>query len=395
MAKKKKSLTRRLLTYCIATAVFGSGAGGLTFPDMPLVGPAVQTLVQSVMGSPEAAQAQADLKEAVRERVVNSEDPKVSNVVGTIHAVAAQVASATSGAPIAAASPSDAPLVPLNPAPANVGPASPAPPGSVITIATFNIQVFGTAKLNETWVANILADVVRRFDVVAIQEVRTQDDTLIPRFVQMVNSRGARYHYAIGPRLGRTVSKEQYTYIYNTDRLDLDPRSVLTIGDPQDNLHREPLLARFSVRGLPPQQGFSFWLIDIHTDPDETKHEIDVLADVFTAAQRDGWGEDDIILLGDFNAAPAKWGALAQLPGMTTVITTQTTNTRGNATYDNICFTRPATSEYTGEFGIVNLMQQYQLSVDQALKVSDHMPVWAAFSAYEAGGPGPLARNPR
>lgn len=394
MAKKKKSLTRRLLTYCVASAVFGSGAGGLTFPSLPVLGPAMQAVVQRVTGSPQAEQARANLREAVRERVVHSGDPNVSEVVDTIHDVAARVASATSSEPAAAGAAGEAPLAPFHP-PAAAGPAAAPAPGSVITICTFNIQVFGTAKLNETWVANILADIVRRFDVVAIQEVRSQDDTLIPRFVQMVNAQGARYHYAIGPRLGRTVSKEQYAYVYNTDRLELDPRSVLTIGDPQDNLHREPLLSHFRVRGLPPEQAFSFWLIDIHTDPDDAKHEIDVLADVFTAAQRDGWGEDDVILLGDFNAAPAKWGALAKIPGMTTAITTQPTNTRQNQTYDNICFARPATSEYTGEYGIVNLMQVYGLTLDQALKVSDHMPVWAAFSAYEAVGAGPVARNPR
>ena len=51
MAKKKKSLTRRLITYCVASALFGSGAGGLTFPELPVIGPAMQSVVQSVLGS--------------------------------------------------------------------------------------------------------------------------------------------------------------------------------------------------------------------------------------------------------------------------------------------------------------------------------------------------------
>jgi hypothetical protein len=70
------------------------------------------------------------------------------------------------------------------------------------------------------------------------------------------------------------------------------------------------------------------------------------------------------------------------------------TNTRGNRSYDNLVFDQRATVEFTGQAGVFNLMQQYQLTVDQALKVSDHLPVWAVFRAYEGGQPSQLARQP-
>jgi hypothetical protein len=63
--------------------------------------------------------------------------------------------------------------------PSPAEPPIPAPPpltateGDTIKVASFNIQVFGTSKLGKPEVMDVLAKVVRRFDVVAIQEVRS------------------------------------------------------------------------------------------------------------------------------------------------------------------------------------------------------------------------------
>ena len=95
--------------------------------------------------------------------------------------------------------------------------------GQTILIGTYNIQVFGSSKIAKPEVMQCLVHVVRQLDLVAIQEVRSQDDSIIPTFVNMINADGHRYHYVIGPRLGRTSSKEQYTFVFHTDRIEIDP----------------------------------------------------------------------------------------------------------------------------------------------------------------------------
>ena len=60
-----------------------------------------------------------------------------------------------------------------------------------------------------------------------------------------------------------------------------------------------------------------------------------------------------------------------------------TTNTRRTKTYDNLIFQRTTTGEYTGRWGVLDLQNTYGLSLKQALEVSDHNPVWAAFTARE------------
>ena len=117
-----------------------------------------------------------------------------------------------------------------------------------ITIASFNIQVFGQSKLKKSAAMNVLAKVVRRFDVVAIQEIRSKKDVMRP-FVELINSDGSRYDFVIGQRLGRTSSKEQYAFVFDTTRIQAMPGSTYTVPDLDDHLHREPLATSFRVVG--------------------------------------------------------------------------------------------------------------------------------------------------
>jgi len=253
--------------------------------------------------------------------------------------------------------------------------------GSTIRIASFNIQVFGQAKLDQVDVMERLAHIVRQFDVVAIQEVRSKEQNVLPNFLQFINADGSRYDYVLGPRQGRTVSKEQYAYVYNAATLELVPDSVYVVPDPDDLLHRPPLVAGFRVRG--PPNPFTFTLINIHTDPDETATELDALADVYLSVLQQPGADDDVILLGDLNVNERKLGRLGAIPGMYWAISGEPTNTRLTQTYDNLLWLRQ-TTEFTGRSGVYNLMDQLGLTMDQALLISDHMPVWAEFSAVEA-----------
>jgi endonuclease/exonuclease/phosphatase family metal-dependent hydrolase len=270
----------------------------------------------------------------------------------------------------------------------------PARPGDVLRIASFNIQVFGESKIADGPTAAALAQIVRKFDVVAIQEVRAKDLNFVQRFVQLVNAAGVPYDAVVGPRLGRTDSKEQYAFIYDTTRVELDRTSVYTVKDPDDLLHREPLVAGFRARGVPPNEAFTFTLVDVHTDPDEVAEELNVLDDVFRAVRDDGRNEDDVIMLGDFNADESHLGQLGAVSYLAYVISGTPTNTHGTKTYDNILFDRRATAEFLGRGGVLDVMREFNITLEQALKISDHLPIWAEFSVYEGGRPGNVAAKP-
>jgi len=266
-------------------------------------------------------------------------------------------------------------------------PLPPVRPWDAVMVASFNIQVFGESKIAKPHVVEILARVIRQFDIVAIQEVRAKSDGVIPRFVQAVNADGSRYHWIIGPREGRTVSKEQYCFLYDMNRIEVDAGSIGVVPDPEGKLHRPPMHARFRTRVIPQSLAFTFWLVDIHTDPDEVPQEIDALVDVFQAMRSVRPDEDDVILLGDLNAGPPQFGRFTKTPGVTWAVSGTTTNTHRTKTYDNLIFDRSATAEYLGRWGVLDLQSTFGLPLDRALEVSDHNPVWGAFYPCEAPRP--------
>ena len=259
-----------------------------------------------------------------------------------------------------------------------------------ILIASFNIQAFGVKKVSDPVVVDRIAKILRLFDVVAIQEVRATDQTVLPQLIQIVNSQGGRYDFILGPRLGRTDSKEQYCYVYDTSRILSSPAASYTVNDTADLLHREPLVGRFATRvpaGYPP---FTFSLMNIHTDPGEVKQELPVMHTVLHAVREYEWTsarEDDVLLMGDLNAAPSKFGNLAKVPGILWVISDQPTNTRRTELYDNILFDRGPTNEYVGRSGVLDMATVFGIPIEEALKVSDHNPIWAEFSIVEQPSP--------
>ena len=98
--------------------------------------------------------------------------------------------------------------------------------------------------------------------------------------------------------------------------------------------------------------------------------------------------EDDVILLGDLEADSDHLGRLAGIPAITAAVTGIPTTTRGTLMADNILFDRRATIEFTGRSGVMDLIRELDLTPQAALEVSEHLPVWAEFSAYEGGQAG-------
>lgn len=282
------------------------------------------------------------------------------------------------------------------------------PPGATIKIASFNIQVFGDAKAGKPYVIDTICQIISNFDVVAIQEIRTQDDLFVQKFVHRLNQlSGRQYDFRVGERLGNTRSTEQYAFIFDTQRIEVHPQLVRTISDPDNLMHREPFYAFFATRGIPNlNERFTFMLVNVHTDPDVAREEMDALAQVYSVLRRypigqDRRTEDDIILLGDFNtkvpnapsgsvgrsSRPLTLNDLAGLGRITDiypVIQNQPTNVVKSMLHDNILFHRPSTAEFTGRGGVYDIQSIHGLSLDQVKQVSDHLPVWAEFSVTEA-----------
>jgi deoxyribonuclease-1-like protein len=374
-AKPKSGWRSSSILWMIITAISGGGVTGYVNPELPILGPIVKNLVAARASNESAA------------LTGNPEERGDSYTNGRV-LTSAQAAPAFAGPALSGtAQPAYAQPTYAQPAyaqPTYAQPTHSQRPNDKLLIATFNIQVFGASKLAKREAMAVIVQVIRHFDIVAIQEVRAKEDNILPSLVNAINEDGSRYGYLIGPRLGRSVSTEQYAFVYDTNRVEYDPSCVGTVQDPSDLLHREPFVARFRPRTDMPERAFSFWLVNIHTDPDEVATEIAALADVFQSMRSARPDEDDVILLGDLNASETQLGKLGKIPGMRWVVSGAMTNTRRTKAYDNILFDGPSTSEFTGRWGVFDLEKAFRLTMDQALEVSDHSPVWAEFDIWES-----------
>jgi endonuclease/exonuclease/phosphatase family metal-dependent hydrolase len=257
---------------------------------------------------------------------------------------------------------------------------------STVLIGSFNLERLGPSKLSDPWVMEKFADIIRLFDVIALQEITSKDQRTLPTLIEQINRSGGRYSYTISPRVGREASGyyEQYAYVFDTSRIRGGPEFCYLVQDQADILHREPFVGRFEAIGA--NQPFSFTLINIHTDPDEIKYELDVLADVFVNVRQFEYPEDDVMLLGDLNASPAQFQKLGTIPGLVPLIQGIPTNSRQNKTLDNILTDLQMSREYTGRSGAIDVERMFRLQLADAERISDHLPIWAEFTISEQVG---------
>ncbi len=261
-----------------------------------------------------------------------------------------------------------------------------------LRIATFNIQLLHRSKGENADILRHLAGITSQFDVVAIQGVSPDQSHVIGSVVDLINGSGRHYDYVVGPRVGRD-SQEQLAYVFDRQRVDIDRHELYTIADPDDLLNVAPLVAWFRCRGPREAEAFTFTLVNVHTDPAERERENAILAGIVREVRNDRRGEDDVILLGDFGASAERIDGLTRFSDPLWAVTDIATDTRASGQFCNIVCNRQATDEATGRSGVFDFLREMNLSLDQAMQVSDHLPVWAEFSLME-GGRNSLAQLP-
>ncbi len=262
-----------------------------------------------------------------------------------------------------------------------------------ISIATFNIQVFGKSKSNNTKVMQILSNIIRLFDIVAIQEIRDKAGSAIIKLQDGVNLDGSKYNLIVSERLGRTSSKEQYAFLYDSNKIELLPNSYIydddvdedgvnDIDDSEndDQFEREPFIAHFKVKnGV-----LDFVLINNHIKPDDAEIEIALLPHVVANVSK-YIDEPDILIVGDLNADGSYFDEenyLSVFLNYTYIWmipnSVDTTVAKSDNTYDRIIGTLSISEDYTRKYGVYRFEDYYDFSKIEieSKKISDHYPVW-------------------
>ncbi|NXV74030.1 DNSL2 protein, partial [Atlantisia rogersi] len=258
---------------------------------------------------------------------------------------------------------------------------------ATLRIGAFNIQAFGDTKMSNEEVAGIIISILRRYDMVLVQEVRDSDLSAVTQLMEQLNSvSSSPYDYEISGPLGRDNYKEMYLFIYRTDVVSV--ADTYQYEDPQDIFSREPFILRVSALHAKAEE---FVLVPLHSAPHDAVAEIDALYDIYLAVVSK-WGTDNIMFLGDFNAdcayvQPSDWSSIRLrtshvfkwlLPD-----SADTTVGKSDCAYDRIvvCGAKLKKSIVPNSAAIYDFQRAFRLEQEEALAVSDHYPVEVKLAA--------------
>jgi endonuclease/exonuclease/phosphatase family metal-dependent hydrolase len=263
---------------------------------------------------------------------------------------------------------------------------------SSLKIASFNVQVFGKTKIRKQGVLEMLKRIISNFDIVLIQEIRDNSGEAIQELLATLNdeqkyedflrgrvSGGKRYGLQLSERLGGSTSKEQYAYIYRTDKVY--PVKSFQVREGYYGISRPP----FAVQFANIESTLDFVLVGIHVAPLRVFEELSELANAFEGIKSQ-FRSERFLIMGDLNASCNYLSARRlyelksnKLSNFYWDIGDQedtTTSSNTSCAYDrflaNESFQRQVVVNSAKAFQFDKI---YSLSEENAKSVSDHYPI--------------------
>ncbi|KAF6123970.1 deoxyribonuclease 1 [Phyllostomus discolor] len=255
-----------------------------------------------------------------------------------------------------------------------------------LRVAAFNIQSFGETKMSNATLSSYIVQILSRYDIVLVQEVRDLHLTAVGKLLDRLNQDNPNtYHYVVSEPLGRNSYKERYLFLFRPDQVTVLDSYQYDDGCEScgnDTFSREPAVVKFSS---PLTEVKEFAIIPLHAAPLDAVAEINALYDVYLDV-RQKWDMEDVMLMGDFNAGcsyvtPSHWASirLRTIPTFQWLIpdTADTTVTPTHCAYDRIVVTgtllqRAVVPSSAAPF---DFQAAYGLSNQTAQAISDHYPV--------------------
>jgi endonuclease/exonuclease/phosphatase family metal-dependent hydrolase len=246
-----------------------------------------------------------------------------------------------------------------------------------VKISSWNLQNFGKTR-TETEI-NFVADVLKDFDVVALQEIVAGfgGAQAVAKLADALNRKGSSWDYFVSdPTVSTPYATERYAFLWKTARVKhagkgwLDQNYVAEID-------REPYMMDFSFEGK------LFTLVNFHAIPKKKQPETEIKYFKFLPGKYPG---KNLIFLGDFNVPQShtvfnplkKTGYLPVFVNQKTTMKMQCVGEECLASeYDNIFFNSQKLKLLNS--GVVLIYKSFP-DMKTMRRISDHIPVWAEFN---------------
>ncbi len=244
------------------------------------------------------------------------------------------------------------------------------------SLLTWNIQDLGRTK--DAKELDRMVDVMRDYDIVAIQEVVAKDPAgarAVATLADLLNRTGAKWDYRISDptRSPSSYISERYAYLWKTSKVRLLGRTYLD-DVLADSCDREPYMAQFQLKSTQD----TFVVVNFHARRFDKEPEAEIRHFV-NYPNRLGMGK--VFIVGDFNLNESHevWRPLYTQGFQPALQQTPTTLKRKcakgqyfNYPIDNIYF--PAQYVEIISAGRIDFVQSCD-SLEEARGVSDHVPV--------------------
>jgi endonuclease/exonuclease/phosphatase family metal-dependent hydrolase len=255
-----------------------------------------------------------------------------------------------------------------------------------VNIGTWNLEHL-SVRPNKDFQG--IAKVAQRVDFLAVQELMS-DDALQALTKELTRQTGKHWSAMASHAVGRSSYKEMYGFVWRDDVIAYEDGAVSYL-DRTDSFEREPYSARFrSVK-----DGKTFVVATVHVlygkNQADRASEIAALSSYWSWLQETYAGNNQIMLMGDFNTAPnspawAKLDSSARPLVRDGASTLSTKEGKFANLYDNIFISRSSAIR-------VNKVEVFDYPTFLGLthaqgrdSVSDHAPIFLRASL--SGGEG-------
>lgn len=250
---------------------------------------------------------------------------------------------------------------------------------TTVSIASWNIRHLGRTKTADDIYQ--IANLMRNFDIVAIQEVVAKDPAgaqAVARIADELNRMGFQWDYQVSdPTKSPSVYiSERYAYLWKPSRVTMVGRAKLD-KELEELCYREPFVAEFRPKG----KKESFYIINYHSRKHDDKPEEEIIHFIDYPERLNS---DRILIAGDFNLSEthAIWRPFYRI-GFKNALRNQKTTLKTKCKdndylshpIDNIYYTSGIRKLTASSIDFIETCGNLQ----RAREISDHLPVFMEF----------------
>lgn len=243
-------------------------------------------------------------------------------------------------------------------------------------LLSWNLADFGSSKSDSTII--FIANQIKDYDIVALQEivVNPSGAQAVARLAEELNRTGSKWDYAISdPTSSSAYKTERYAYLWQSAKVQL-------VGEPwlekkyALEIDREPFYATFHY------QDKEFTVVNFHAITKKRQPETEIKYFKFLPEQ---YPDLNLLFVGDFNCPETHsvFNPLKKM-GYFPAFENQKTTLRSQCTEQD-CLASPYDNMYY-RLDKIKIVQQGILpfylhfySLNDARKISDHIPIWIQF----------------